>query len=88
MDIEALSSKVGDWRNCLDTARRPDPEGWTWYGYDATNLRIFSTTGLQRIVNRAGWDIVDRSNVGAKHSNPVDNRKDERCYMLLKSRVL
>ena len=55
---------------------------------DATNFWIFSTAGLQRIVNRAGWEIIDQSNLGAEDSNPADNDKDERCYMLLKSRML
>lgn len=54
---------------------------------DATNFWIFSTAGLQRIVKRAGWDIVEQSNVGAGNSNPAENNKDERCYMLLKSKI-
>lgn len=54
---------------------------------DATNYWIFSEAGLRRIVDRAGWDVLDYRSYGKRlTSNPRDANRDERAFMLLKSR--
>ncbi|NND45677.1 MAG: hypothetical protein HKN58_10160 [Xanthomonadales bacterium] len=55
---------------------------------DPTNYWIFSQAGLERIVSRAGWTVLDRVNYGSKrNSNPRDTRRDERAFLLLESRL-
>jgi tRNA (mo5U34)-methyltransferase len=53
---------------------------------DATNYWMFSPTGLERIVNRAGWEI-DASFSGGDTvgSDPSSMEHDERQFMLLRS---
>jgi tRNA (mo5U34)-methyltransferase len=53
---------------------------------DATNYWIFTPTGLERLVQRAGWDIVERINVGNTiASDPSTPANDERMFLLLYS---
>jgi len=53
---------------------------------DATNYWIFSETGLKRILNRAGWEILDYYSVGdQKSSNPGDPDKDERAFIFARA---
>jgi tRNA (mo5U34)-methyltransferase len=53
---------------------------------DSTNYWIFSPAGLERLVERAGWRILDRSNVGnTTDSDPSGPENDERMFMLLAS---
>jgi hypothetical protein len=53
---------------------------------DPTNYWIFSPTGLERLVERAGWSILDRGNVGnTAKSDPSAPENDERMFMLLHS---
>ncbi len=53
---------------------------------DATNYWMFSPAGLERIVERAGWSILDRMNVGdVERSDPSSPEHDERMFMLLRS---
>ena len=55
---------------------------------DATNYWIFSETGLNRLVHRSGWRILASKTVGDTiTSNPSDPHRDERCFMLLKSKA-
>ena len=55
---------------------------------DSTNYWIFSETGLRRIVERAGWEILDYVSYGNRvNSNPRDQVRDERAFMLLRSTV-
>lgn len=54
---------------------------------DATNFWIFSLAGLRRLVERSGWKIVDEGCLGAEDSNPSDNHRDQRAFMLLESQV-
>jgi hypothetical protein len=55
---------------------------------DATNYWIFSYPGLQRLCDRTGWDIVDTIRLGAtKDSDPASPDRDERAFLLLKSRI-
>jgi tRNA (mo5U34)-methyltransferase len=54
---------------------------------DPTNFWIFSPAGLERLVNRTGWDVLDRRNVGnTVDSDPSTPENDERMLMLLRSR--
>ena len=53
---------------------------------DATNYWILSPTGLERLVTRAGWSILDRANVGnTVASDPATPENDERMFVLLRS---
>jgi tRNA (mo5U34)-methyltransferase len=53
---------------------------------DATNYWIFSPTGLERLAQRAGWNIVERINVGDTiASDPSTPENDERMFLLLRS---
>jgi hypothetical protein len=53
---------------------------------DSTNYWIFSRAGLQRIVERAGWRILEHKSYGNRWtSNPRDADRDERAWMLLES---
>lgn len=54
---------------------------------DATNFWILSETGLRRLFDRTGWDVVDFVTVGCQEgSNPRDQDKDERAFALLRSK--
>ena len=54
---------------------------------DPTNFWIFTNPGLKRLFERTGWDIVYQDNVGdTTRSNPSDNDRDERSFVLLKNR--
>lgn len=56
---------------------------------DPTNFWIFSETGLRRLFDRCGWEILILTSVGdRKASNPCDNDHDERVFTLLKSKCL
>lgn len=56
---------------------------------DATNYWIFSITGLQRILDRSGWNILKLYTVGdTSASNQRDNNHDERAFCLLESKVI
>ncbi len=56
---------------------------------DGSNYWVFSDTGLKRLIRRAGWDIVDYATQGATQgSDPVAPDRDERAFMLLRSRYL
>jgi len=55
---------------------------------DPTNYWILSPTGLERLVGRAGWNILDRANVGnTLASDPAMPENDERMFLLLQSTV-
>ncbi|MBL8219407.1 MAG: class I SAM-dependent methyltransferase [Bryobacterales bacterium] len=55
---------------------------------DATNYWIFSPAGLRRILQRTRWAILGEAHLGClSDSNPSDPRKDQRMFVLLKSRV-
>ncbi len=54
---------------------------------DPTNFWIFSETGLNRILNRAGWLVRSTRTVGClEDSNPVESAADERMFVLARSR--
>jgi len=53
---------------------------------DSTNYWIFSPTGLERLVSRAGWEVLDRLNVGnTEDSDPATAQGDERMFLLIRS---
>jgi hypothetical protein len=53
---------------------------------DPTNYWMFSPAGLERIVARAGWSILERNSVGdLLDSDPSAPDHDERVFMLLRS---
>jgi tRNA (mo5U34)-methyltransferase len=53
---------------------------------DPTNYWIFSPAGLERLVERAGWEILERTNVGnTARSDPSTPEHDERMFLLLRS---
>jgi tRNA (mo5U34)-methyltransferase len=53
---------------------------------DATNYWILSPAGLERLVQRAGWTILERLNVGnTTASDPSGPENDERMFLLLAS---
>jgi tRNA (mo5U34)-methyltransferase len=53
---------------------------------DSTNYWILSPAGLERLVERAGWTILDRLNVGdTVTSDPSGPENDERMFLLLAS---
>jgi 2-polyprenyl-3-methyl-5-hydroxy-6-metoxy-1,4-benzoquinol methylase len=54
---------------------------------DSTNYWIFSETGLVRLFDRSGWDVLARRSVGdTENSDPARPEHDERCFALLASR--
>ncbi len=54
---------------------------------DSTNYWIFSETGLMRLFERTGWDVLISRNVGdTQTSDPARPDRDERCFALLISR--
>ncbi|MEO8098874.1 MAG: class I SAM-dependent methyltransferase [Acidobacteriota bacterium] len=56
--------------------------------HDCTNFWIFSEQGFQRLVRRAGWDILHYAAVGpVAKSDPVTPQGDARAYILAKSRL-
>jgi tRNA (mo5U34)-methyltransferase len=55
---------------------------------DPTNYWILTPVGLERLVKRAGWEIVERHNVGnIEMSDPATPENDERMFLLLRSTV-
>jgi 2-polyprenyl-3-methyl-5-hydroxy-6-metoxy-1,4-benzoquinol methylase len=56
---------------------------------DPTNQWIFSPAGLERIVKRSGWRIIDQLTRGCMHaSNPTDLDKDARKFLFMRSQRL
>jgi hypothetical protein len=55
---------------------------------DATNYWIFSLTGLKRMLDRTGWEVLELTTVGQTvDSDPASADRDERAFCLLRSRV-
>jgi tRNA (mo5U34)-methyltransferase len=53
---------------------------------DASNYWIFSPAGLERIVARAGWTVLERHSAGdVDASDPSSPEHDERLFMLLRA---
>jgi tRNA (mo5U34)-methyltransferase len=54
---------------------------------DATNYWIFSMSGLLRLADRCGWNVVAQRRVGdTQASDPSSQQHDERAFLLLESR--
>jgi hypothetical protein len=53
---------------------------------DPTNYWMFSPTGLERLVTRSGWSVLERSSIGdTEASDPSSAEHDERMFLLLRS---
>lgn len=53
---------------------------------DPTNYWMFSPAGLDQIVERAGWTVLDDASFGdAEGSDPASAEHDERRFLLLRS---
>jgi tRNA (mo5U34)-methyltransferase len=54
---------------------------------DPTNYWIFSMSGLLRLADRCGWNVLAQRRVGdTRASNPSSQKHDERAFLLLESR--
>ncbi|WP_019856404.1 methyltransferase domain-containing protein [Actinopolyspora mortivallis] len=54
---------------------------------DPTNYWIFSETGLRRLFDRTGWEVVEFTTVGCRtDSDPAAQDRDERAFALLRSK--
>ena len=85
-----LSTKVARFAGAARTPIAELPVGYlvapNETNNDATNYWIFSPVGLERLVQRAGWTILDQLNVGnTTASDPSSAENDERMFMLLRS---
>lgn len=81
---------------------RQDPEGTVNFGNlpvaylvdadqgnnDATNFWIFSPAGLTLLAHRTGWDICASVTSGTSESNPSSPDRDERMFLLLRTRQI
>jgi hypothetical protein len=55
---------------------------------DSTNYWMFSPAGLERLVDRAGWSILEQISFGdVEASDPSAPEHDERSFMLLRSNL-
>jgi tRNA (mo5U34)-methyltransferase len=55
---------------------------------DATNYWMFSPAGLDRILARTGWTVLERLSIGdVSGSDPYSPEHDERMFLLLRSEV-
>ncbi|MDB4970715.1 MAG: hypothetical protein JWN44_6404 [Myxococcales bacterium] len=55
---------------------------------DPTNFWIFSPEGLQRLLSRCGWEVIDFMTKGNQvNSDPASNAGDQRAFVLARSRV-
>ena len=56
---------------------------------DPTNFWVFTISGLKRLLDRTGWDVLDYTTVGNTHnSDPAKPEGDERAFCYLRSRRL
>jgi len=56
---------------------------------DATNYWIFTATGLKRIFDRAGWNLLSFRTVGdIENSNPQDDQHREGAWAVLESKLV
>lgn len=54
---------------------------------DSTNYWIFSETGLRRLVDRTGWQVVDYLMLGeVDNADPYTTENDARSFCLLRSK--
>ena len=55
---------------------------------DESNFWIFSEKALERVMRRAGWDVMHYSTVGpVSTADPVTPQNDARAFLLAKSRL-
>ncbi len=91
----AISTRVVRWANAVGSNKEVEIGGIP-VAYlvdpqecnnDRTNYWMFTLAGLERIVDRSGWEILDSQTWGEENSHPADTSRDQRAYMLLKSRL-
>jgi len=52
---------------------------------DYTNYWIFTDQGLKRLIDRTGWSVLSRLNIGdTTNSTPADLDRDERAFVFLR----
>lgn len=59
--------------------------GPTGCNHDPTNFWIFPETGLRRLFERTGWNVVAWKSVGDPESHPADMAHDQRAFCLLET---
>ena len=52
---------------------------------DPTNFWVFSEAGLRRILERAGWSVLDYTSVGNRTNAIPTDMREERAWALVKS---
>jgi hypothetical protein len=56
---------------------------------DPTNYWIFSPAGVERLVARAGWSVLEKLSVGdVLESDPSSAEHDERMFLLLRTQAV
>jgi len=53
---------------------------------DKTNYWIFSPLALDRLISRCGWSVMASLHLGSPSSDPVHRGRDERMFLLIKSK--
>jgi hypothetical protein len=86
-----LSTKVARFAGPERTPIADLPIGYLVAPYetnnDPTNYWVLSPAGLERLVDRAGWDTLATRNVGNTTDSDPSFERDERQFMLLRSRL-
>jgi len=87
-----LSTKVARFAGTSRTSIADLPVAYLVAPYetnnDPTNYWVLSPAGLERLVERSGWTILERLSVGnTVDSDPSTPENDERMFMLLRSDV-
>jgi tRNA (mo5U34)-methyltransferase len=55
---------------------------------DSTNYWMFTREGLERLLRRCGWDVLELGTIGkTRDSDPASAEGDERAFCLARSRV-
>ena len=87
-----LSTRVARFTPDKKTSLRDLPVAYllheTEANNDSTNYWIFSETGLRRLFERTGWEVLDYGTFGdTRNSDPASQTADERAFCLLRSRL-
>lgn len=91
-----LSTRIASWAHDIHDSNKKTYIGNLPVSYllggrecnnDPTNYWIFSRTGLERLLNRTGWEILASRCFGdTENSNPRDLNHDERYFCLLRNK--
>lgn len=82
VSLAVLSTRVAQLDGPVAYLLNPDESN-----NDATNFWIFSEAGLDRILRRTGWEIIDYKILGGdmKTSDPSSSAGDRRAFCLIQS---